>query len=94
MLLVAFSSICFEGQHAGPSLFTFTLYIGVNDQIKTDTKEWTPSSMNCANRLVSLYTPLESIANKILMAVVTVRQKYSTFQWSSSIFMEIKQFEA
>ena len=44
-----------EGQHAGPALFTFTLYIGVNDQIKTDTEEWTPSAIDCSNLFVFLY---------------------------------------
>ena len=48
-----------EGQHAGPALFTFTLYIGVNDQIKTDTKEWTPIAIYCSNLLVFLYISLE-----------------------------------
>ena len=48
-----------EGQHAGPALFTFTLYIGVNDQIKTDTEERTPSAINSSNLVVSLYISLE-----------------------------------
>ena len=50
-----------EGQHTGPSLFTFTLYMGVNDKIKTDTKEWTPSAFDCSNLSFSLYISLELI---------------------------------
>ena len=67
MVLVNLSSICFEGQqgqHAGPSLFTFTLYVGVNDQIKTDPEKWAPSAVNCSNSLVSLYISLNGELKK------------------------------
>ena len=47
------STIPFEGKYTGPSLSAFTPNIGVNDQIKTDTKEWTPN-VNCSNLLVFL----------------------------------------
>ena len=51
-----------EGQHTGPSLFTFTFTLNkwVNDQIKTDTEEWTPGAIYYSNLLVSLYISLQS----------------------------------
>ena len=86
-----------EGQHAGPSLFTFTLHIWVNDQFKTDTKEWTPSAIDCSNLIISFYISWQCKSWMLIDREQDLTCKsFSSFSRSgiSSLFLWLKQTDS
>ena len=80
------STVPFEGKHTGPSLSPFTPNIGVNNQIKTDTKYWTPD-VNGSNLFVFLN--LFFITCKIIKNLRKGTQSMRKSIWISKLSVKV-----